>query len=156
MIHKVTTASPAETEKLGLELGRILHSGIFIALTGELGGGKTCFTRGIVAGIAPESAAIVASPTFAIMNEYPGPVPVFHFDFYRLRGSQEIIEMGFEDYFLGIGICVAEWAERAEELIPPDHLNISFKYIAEEQREISIEASGPASLAILEKFVQTH
>jgi len=156
MIYTVTTASPAETEKLGRELGSMLRPGTFIALTGELGGGKTCFTRGIVAGIAPESAAMVASPTFAIMNEYAGAVPVFHFDFYRLTNSLEISELGFEDYFQGSGICIAEWAERLEELIPPDHLSINFKYAAQEHREISIEASGPVSSAILEKFSSRH
>lgn len=152
MIYTVITASPADTEKLGRELGSMLHSGIFIALTGELGGGKTCFTRGLVAGIAPESAAMVASPTFAIMNEYVGATPVFHFDFYRLSGSLEIAELGFEDYFLGNGICIAEWAERLEELVPPDHLSVNFKYAAGEHRKISIEASGPVSSAVLEKF----
>jgi tRNA threonylcarbamoyladenosine biosynthesis protein TsaE len=151
-IFTVTTTSPAETERLGRELGSMLAPGVFLALKGELGGGKTCFTRGVVAGAAPESAAMVASPTFAIMNEYVGAIPVFHFDFYRLSGSLEIAELGFEDYFQASGICIAEWAERLEELIPPDHLSISFKYAEQEHREIQFEASGPVSSAILAKL----
>lgn len=154
--YTVTTASPAETEKLGRELGAILPPGSFIALKGELGGGKTCFTRGIVSGVAPESAVMVASPTFAIMNEYAGATPVYHFDFYRLSGSLEIAELGFEDYFHGNGICIAEWAERLEGLIPADHLSISFRYSEQDHREIQFEASGQTSSAILEKLSLQH
>lgn len=150
--YTITTSSPAQTESFGSELGSLLPPGSFIALKGELGGGKTCFTRGIVAGVAPESAAMVASPTFAIMNEYAGTPPVFHFDFYRLTSSLEIAELGFEEYFHGNGICIAEWAERLEELLPQDHLSISFKYVAQERREICVEASGANSSAILEKL----
>lgn len=152
-VYTAITVSPAETEKLGHDLGILLSPGSFIALKGELGGGKTCFTRGVVSGIAPESAAMVASPTFAIMNEYPGPCPVYHFDFYRLAGSLEIAELGFEDYFHGNGVCIAEWAERLEELTPPDHLSVNFRYAAEERREIAFEAFGPSSSAILEQLL---
>jgi len=148
------TASPAETEDLGRRLGSILKKGIFIALKGELGGGKTCFTRGIVAGSAPESSYLVASPTFAIMNEYPGTPPLYHFDFYRLACGHEIAELGFEDYFNGHGICIAEWADRLGELLPEDRLEITFTIAGEERRTISFEASGPDSLTLIERLVQ--
>src|SRR6185369_9164009 len=148
----VLSASPHETEELGRQLGSLLEGGIFIALRGELGGGKTCFTRGIVSGASPESAHLVASPTFAIMNEYPGTPPIYHFDFYRLTCGHEIAELGFEEYFQDDGICIAEWAERLGELLPPDHLNITFTNSGDEQRTIAIEAAGPGSEALLARL----
>lgn len=144
--------SPDETGEMGRQLGSVLEPGIFIALRGELGGGKTCFTRGVVAGAAPESAHLVASPTFAIMNEYPGTPPVHHFDFYRLTSGHEIVELGFEEYFQGAGICIAEWSERLGDLLPPDHLGITFEYAGDDRRRITFEAVGLAPEAVLARF----
>lgn len=148
------SASPSETFELGRRLGSILEPGIFIALRGELGGGKTCFTRGIVAGSSPESLNLVASPTFAIMNEYPGTPPLYHFDFYRLASGHEIIELGFEDYFNGRGICIAEWADRLGEMLPEERLEIVFRIAGEEQRSISIEAFGQTAETLLGRFAR--
>lgn len=147
---QIVSCSPLETEKLGSQLGMMLAPGSFLALRGGLGGGKTCFTRGIVSSAAPLSAHMVASPTFAIMNSYPGTVPVYHFDFYRLIGDDDISELGFEEYFYGNGICVVEWSERLKELLPPDHLVVEFEYVQDEQRVITINATGPLSSNILE------
>lgn len=143
------SCAPAETEELGRRIGAAAHAGIFIALCGELGGGKTCFTRGFVAGAAPESAHLVASPTFAIMNEYPGAPPVFHFDFYRLTSEDEISELGFEDYFQGTGICIAEWAERLGGLLPADRLTVTFAHSGDDRRAITLTAQGSASESLL-------
>jgi tRNA threonylcarbamoyladenosine biosynthesis protein TsaE len=148
----LTTSSPDETERLGRRLGELLSPGMFVALCGELGGGKTCFTRGVVSGAAPESAHLVASPTFAIMNEYPGTPPIHHFDFYRFSSSLEIAELGFEEYFLGQGICLAEWAERLDDLLPQEHLTITFQHGGEERRIITMEAEGAAPEALLERL----
>jgi len=148
----IQTHSPEETEALGSRLGNVLHPGAFLALRGELGGGKTCFTRGIVSALAPESSHLVASPTFAIMNEYPGRTPVYHFDFYRLGSGDEIIELGFEDYFQGSGVCVAEWSERLGELTPADCLLIRFEHSGDETRTIVFEATGLQSAALIEKL----
>lgn len=137
----VVTRSATETERLGERLGALLESGVFIALYGDLGGGKTCFTRGLVAAVAPQSRNLVASPTFAIMNEYPGTRPVYHFDFYRLSGCSEILELGFDDYFDGVGICVAEWAERLGDLMPPRHIRIEFEQAGGDDRRITLTAS---------------
>jgi tRNA threonylcarbamoyladenosine biosynthesis protein TsaE len=119
-----------------------------------MGGGKTCFTRGLVSALAPASLHLVASPTFAIMNEYPGPVPVYHFDFYRLSSGHEIGELGFDDFFQGQGICIAEWSERLGDLLPKDHIRIRFEYIDEECRKISI-AAGNSDLPALVEEVPT-
>lgn len=149
---QIVSYSPLETEQIGSQLGLILPAGAFLALRGNLGGGKTCFTRGIVTSTAPESAHLVASPTYAIMNNYPGNVPVHHFDFYRLSGDDEIAELGFEEYFYGNGICVVEWSERLKDLLPADHLLIKFDYREDDQRCILITACGPVSTNILEQL----
>ena len=150
----LTSRSAVRTEEIGRIIGGLLHKGAFLALYGGLGGGKTCFTRGVVAAVAPDSAGLVASPTFAIMNEYPGQVPVYHFDFYRLGGGDEIAELGFDDYFRGDGVCVAEWSERIGDALPPDHISITFEYLEEESRRISIQACGAVSRDVLDKLTQ--
>lgn len=148
----LTTRSSDETMELGRRLGELLSPGMFVALCGELGGGKTCFTRGVVSGAAPGSAHLVASPTFAIMNEYPGTPPIHHFDFYRLPSCGEIAELGFEEYFQGQGICLAEWAERLGELLPPQRLNVTFEHAGDDQRIITMEAEGAGPEALLERL----
>ena len=151
---RIVSCSPLETEELGSQLGLMLKPGSFLALRGGLGGGKTCFTRGLVSSAAPGSAHMVASPTFAIMNSYPGTVPVYHFDFYRLSGDDEISELGFEEYFYGKGICVVEWSERLRELLPVDYLVVEFEYVQDEQRTITVNATGPVSSNVLEQLTQ--
>lgn len=147
------TRSPLETEAIGRQLGTLLKKGAFVALFGDLGGGKTCFTRGIVAAAAPESSHLVASPTFAIMNEYPGPVPVYHFDFYRLGSGSEIMELGFDDYFHGEGICIVEWSERLGDMLPTDHIKISFAHAGGDCREITFVAGGADSQDLLNNLM---
>lgn len=147
---QITTFSPQETEQLGACIGGLLTSGSLLALKGDLGGGKTCLTRGVVAALAPQSAHLVASPTYAIMNNYPGNTPVYHFDFYRLAGDDDVIDLGFEDYFYGDGVCIIEWSERLAELLPSDILTLYFEYAGEEQRLITITGNGPESGKLLE------
>lgn len=148
----IITRSPLETEAIGRKLGSLLKKGAFVALFGDLGGGKTCFTRGIVTATAPESSHLVASPTFAIMNEYPGPVPVHHFDFYRLTSGHEISELGFDDYFLGEGICVVEWAERLGDMMPEDRVKVTFEHVGGDCRKITITAGGAHSQALIDEL----
>jgi len=146
---QITTGSPGETEQLGAAIGSLLQAGSFLALRGDLGGGKTCLTRGVVASLAPQSSGLVASPTYAIMNCYPGSIPVYHFDFYRLASEDDIAELGFEEYFSGDGVCVVEWSERLAELLPPDILTLLFEYAGEERRLITITSSGQISDSVL-------
>lgn len=148
----ILSRSSGETEEMGQWLGSVLTKGSLVALRGELGSGKTCFTRGVVATAAPESAHLVASPTFAIMNEYPGAIPVYHFDFYRLSGDNEIAELGFEEYFQGDGICVIEWSERLKELLPKDYLSVSFQHRGDDQRQVVFEANGSEPEFLLAGF----
>jgi tRNA threonylcarbamoyladenosine biosynthesis protein TsaE len=134
-------------------VGTLLHKRAFLGLFGDLGGGKTCFTRGVVAALAPDSAHLVASPTYAIMNEYPGPVPVYHFDFYRLASGDEIAELGFDDYFQDNGICIAEWSERLGDTLPLDHLSIAFVHDGGDCRKIVFEARGADYRSLLIKMM---
>ena len=154
---EIVSSSPDETEKLGRELGSLLSAGAFVALRGTLGGGKTCFTRGIVASVTPESAHLVASPTFAIMNSYNGTIPVYHFDFYRMTGDNDIAELGFDDYFYGDGVCVVEWSERLSDLLPTDRITVEFNYSSDDdQRLINMTSSGTLSQAVLARFSELH
>jgi tRNA threonylcarbamoyladenosine biosynthesis protein TsaE len=134
---------------LGACIGSLLHPGDVVALQGDLGGGKTCFTRGVVAAVSPQSAHLVASPTYAIMNCYPGDTPVYHFDFYRLAGDNDIAELGFEEFFYGDGVCIVEWSERLTELLPPDLLTVLFEHLGDDQRKITMTSSGQKSDALL-------
>lgn len=139
------SGSASETEALGSSIGALLQPGFFLALRGDLGGGKTCFTRGVVTSLAPQSAHLVASPTYSIMNCYHGSTPVYHFDFYRLTGANDVAELGFEEYFSGDGVCVVEWSERLCDLLPSDVLSLEFEYAGEFKRRITITGSGQKS-----------
>lgn len=149
---QITTDSSDETEAVGACIGSLVRPGSFLALQGTLGGGKTCLTRGLVASLNPHNAHLVASPTYAIMNCYPGEIPVYHFDFYRLAGDNDIVELGFEEYFYGDGVCVVEWSERLDELLPPDVLVILFEYSGNDRRVITMTGSGEKSDALLEQL----
>ncbi|MHB8058100.1 MAG: tRNA (adenosine(37)-N6)-threonylcarbamoyltransferase complex ATPase subunit type 1 TsaE [Desulfuromonadaceae bacterium] len=149
---QITTGSSWETEQLGLSIGSLLTPGSFLALRGDLGGGKTCFARGVVAALAPQSSTLVASPTYAIMNCYPGTTPVYHFDFYRLSGDDDIAELGFEEFFYGDGVCVVEWSERLDELMPADALTLLFEYAGDDKRQITITGSGQKSDNVIEQL----
>lgn len=151
---QISTGSPGETEQLGANIGSLLQPGSFLALRGTLGGGKTCLTRGVVASVAPQSVHMVASPTYAIMNCYPGSTPVYHFDFYRLTGDDDIAELGFEELFFGDGVCVVEWSERLVELLPADVLTLLFEYAGEDKRLITITSSGQKSNNVLEQLAE--
>ncbi len=148
------TNSPEETEELGRHLGSLLGPGAFLALRGDLGGGKTCFTRGVVQAVAPESAHLVASPTFAIMNHYPGILPVYHFDFYRMATEDDITDLGFMDYLYGEGVCIVEWSERLESLLPANHLRVTFHYEGFEKRRITVEARGACPEILLSRLLK--
>ena len=114
------THSAAETEALGCRLGCTLAPGTVIAYRGGLGMGKTAFTRGLARGLG--CAGRVTSPTFTIVNEYDGATPLFHFDMYRLGSSDELFDIGWEDYLTRGGVCAVEWSERVDDAMPADTL----------------------------------
>jgi ATPase, YjeE family len=128
--------SASETEAVGRQFATEVAAGAILALQGDLGSGKTQFTKGLVAGL--ESSAPVTSPTFTIIHEYPGGrLPVYHFDFFRLENRESVAQLGLDDYFFGDGISVIEWADRFPELIPKHALWILFEIKSEGARMIS-------------------
>lgn len=118
------TASAKETEELGARLGRQLHPGAVIAYYGDLGAGKTAFTRGLARGLGIEDP--ITSPTYTIVNEYPGKIPLFHFDMYRLTSSEDLFDIGWEDYLTRGGVIAVEWSERVEDALE-DALKIDIR-----------------------------
>ena len=129
--------SPAETEAIGRQLANDVEAGSVLALKGELGSGKTLFTKGLLAGLG--SSAAVTSPTFTIMHEYQGGrLPIYHFDFFRLENRESAARLGVEDYLFSDGISVIEWADRFPDLVPEQARWISFEMKSERQRIITL------------------
>lgn len=121
--------SPAETEALGEQLGKQLRPGAVIAYEGGLGMGKTAFTRGLARGLGCRGR--VTSPTFTIVNEYEGRIPLFHFDMYRLDSADELFDIGWDDYLERGGVCAVEWSERAEDAFDGSTVRIDFRRSAQ-------------------------
>ena len=132
-------ASETETEQFGEAIGRAAEPGSVIALIGDLGTGKTTLTKSIARGLGVTET--VTSPTFTIIREYrSGRMPLYHFDVYRIGDPDEMFELGYEEYFYGDGLCVVEWADKIEELLPEDTKIIRLSYGgAEEERLAEIE-----------------
>lgn len=119
----VTVHNPAETEKLGETLGRVVSAGGVIVLDGDLGAGKTTFVRGLARGMGlPERT--VSSPTFTLIHEYDGDVPLYHFDAYRLDDGQQFAELGADEYLYGEGVCAIEWGGNVRDELPEDRLEL--------------------------------
>ncbi|MFH0930654.1 MAG: tRNA (adenosine(37)-N6)-threonylcarbamoyltransferase complex ATPase subunit type 1 TsaE [Candidatus Zixiibacteriota bacterium] len=134
---KIITSSPEETKKLGESLAQGFSPGLVIALFGPLGSGKTCLAQGICSGLGVKD--FVVSPSFVLINEYEGRYKVYHLDLFRLEKLSEIINLGYEEYFYGDGICIIEWAEKAVKLLPDKRMEIYLKIVSENEREIRIE-----------------
>ena len=131
------TNSPAETENLGAALGKLLPAGTVLAYRGDLGAGKTAFTRGLARGLGCNE--LVTSPTYTIVNEYlGGRLPLFHFDMYRLRSSEDLWDIGWEDYLERGGVCAVEWSENVADALE-DALTITIEKLGETARRITLE-----------------
>ena len=131
------THSPAETEAVGAALGKLLQPGTVIAYRGDLGAGKTAFTRGLANGLG--AGDMVTSPTYTIVNEYlSGRLPLFHFDMYRLRSADDLWDIGWEDYLDRGGVCAVEWSENVEEALD-SFILVNIEKIGDESRRITIE-----------------
>ncbi|MGN8888736.1 tRNA (adenosine(37)-N6)-threonylcarbamoyltransferase complex ATPase subunit type 1 TsaE [Blautia sp. HCP28S3_G10] len=137
----IETGSPEETFELGKKIGSRAKAGQVYTLTGDLGTGKTVFTQGVAAGLGLTEP--VNSPTFTIVQVYEeGRLPFYHFDVYRIGDIEEMEEIGYDDYFFGNGICLIEWAELIEEILPEDRISITIQKNLEkgfDYRQITIE-----------------
>lgn len=125
MNERLETYDPKATEVLGEKMGREAKAGEIYCLSGDLGVGKTVFTKGFAKGLG--ISEYVTSPTFAIVNEYAGRLPLYHFDVYRISCEEEMEDTGYEDYFYGEGVCLVEWAELVKGLIPEDAVWITIE-----------------------------
>jgi len=113
-----------DTDKLGVGIGNIAQPGDVLCLYGTLGAGKTTLTQAIARGLGVPSHCYVTSPSYTIMHQYSGVIPLYHMDFYRLNDSGDVIDLGFEEYFYLDGLTVIEWSERAEDILPRDRISI--------------------------------
>lgn len=134
---KIASECERDTVKAGERLAGALRPGDVVAFYGDLGAGKTAFIRGVARGLNID--ARVSSPTFTIVNEYMGEIPLFHFDMYRLGSSDELFEIGWEDYLERGGVCCVEWSERAEDLLPPGTIRVRIEKTGESGRLITVE-----------------
>jgi len=144
--------SPEQTQKLGMRIGELSLPGDVFLLVGELGAGKTCLTQGIAWGLGIEEYAL--SPSFVIMRELYGRLPLYHIDLYRLDRIEESMELGLDDYFYGQGICVVEWAEKALSILPREHLLIKISYLSDTGRSFQMEPGGQRYLEIVAQLGQ--
>jgi len=147
---EMITHSPAGTRKIGARLGMLAGGGDVFLLTGELGAGKTCLAQGIAQGLGVDDPAI--SPSFVLVRQYEGRLPLYHIDFYRLEGNEEVAELGLDDYLYGYGVCVIEWAERAQELLPGEHMLVSLEYVGRNSRRLRLEPRGQRYLEMLSQL----
>ncbi len=142
--------SPEATDEFGRRLGALLFPGAVVALVGQLGAGKTRLSRAIAEGVGIPDGRVVTSPTFVLVQEYPGGrLPVYHFDAYRLGSQAEFAELGADEYFEGRGVCLVEWADRVPGCLPRDHLRLELSVTGPSSRGARLEATGPLHAEIL-------
>jgi tRNA threonylcarbamoyladenosine biosynthesis protein TsaE len=142
--------SPEDTKKLGAALGRMANEGDIFFLVGDLGAGKTCLTQGIAIGLGVKEN--VMSPTFVLVREHKGRMPLYHIDLYRLDKIDEIINLGLEQYLDDYGLSVIEWAEKGSEVLPLENLFIGLNYISESERNLTFKSNGTRYYDLLNKL----
>ena len=138
---EIISASAQQTKEIARLIGGRLRKGDILALSGELGSGKTCFTGGLARGLGVDEKYQITSPTFTLINEYPARYRLYHFDIYRIKDCNEFEDLGYEEYFSGEGIVVIEWAEKIAEKLPEGTFLINFEYLDENKRRIVIEGT---------------
>ena len=144
---EIISHSPEQTQILGAHLGALALPGDIFFLIGALGAGKTCLTQGIARGLNIKEYA--ASPSFVIMRELYGRLPLYHIDLYRLDHIAEIMDLGLDDYLYGNGVCVVEWAEKGLSILPTEHLLIQISYLSDTERNLQLKPSSQRYLEIL-------
>ena len=148
----IESRTAGQTRRVGRLLGRYLDPGSLIALSGDLGTGKTEFIKGLAKGLGVQAGCHVSSPSFVLINEYPGRIPLYHIDLYRLSGGSDVEEMGLEEYVYGQGVTAIEWAEKAAPLIPSQRFWIDIRWMGPTRRRLTIKASGKRNEQVLETF----
>ena len=141
--------SPEITKDIAKEIGSKIDKGTVIALCGDLGAGKTAFVQGLAKGL--EIKAFVTSPTFVIINQYKGRLPLYHIDTYRLMSNDEMYELGYEEFFYGDGVTAIEWAQKIEELLPEEYLRIELEYVGESERKMTLIPYGQKNIELIKE-----
>ncbi len=160
MVNNLTTdwelisRSSEETQRLGTRIGELASPGDIYLLVGALGTGKTCLTQGIAWGLGIEEYAV--SPSFVLVRELYGRLPLYHIDLYRLDNIEEIIELGLDDYLYGSGVCVVEWAEKGLGVLPAEHLLIQISYLSDTERQLQLIPGGQRYLRICGQLKASH
>lgn len=149
------STSETDTQRIGNRLAGVLSSGDVVALQGPLGAGKTRLVQAIATAFGCEQSFIV-SPTFTLIHEYNGRLPVYHVDAYRLKNADEFLDLGGGELLSGSGVCLIEWADRIGEVLPFDHLRIDFHVHGPETRELVFRSSGPSSALMLDQMSQEN
>ncbi len=139
---QVLSRSPEQTREVGELLGQLLGKGSVVALIGELGSGKTVFAQGLARGLGVAPDEYVSSPSFTIVNQYHGRIPIFHVDTYRLRSEPEMVALGYEEYFDPNGATVIEWADKVQGLLPERYITVHFTITGPQSRELEIGLVG--------------
>jgi tRNA threonylcarbamoyladenosine biosynthesis protein TsaE len=147
---ELVSHSPGETQQLGRHIGELATPGDIFLLVGSLGAGKTCLTQGIAWGLGIKEYTL--SPSFVLIRELNGRLPLYHIDLYRLDRLEEIADLGLDDYLYGKGVCAVEWAEKALALLPPEHLLIEISYLGNTERHFQLKASGRRYLKMVRKL----
>jgi tRNA threonylcarbamoyladenosine biosynthesis protein TsaE len=139
--QSLVTESEDQTVTAGKDLAATLRSGDVVSLSGPLGAGKTCFIRGIAVGLGVNRGD-VKSPSFTLVNEYYGSMPLYHFDLYRMKKTSELYEIGWDDYLMRDGVVVVEWGEKAEGYLPDGRIEIVIEIISENKRRLELSLIG--------------
>ncbi len=146
------TSSTSETIRIGKRLGRLLQPGDVVALVGDLGTGKTQFIKGLAEGVGVGKATYVSSPSFTLINEYPGRTPLYHIDLFRLESEKEAEGLGLEEYVRGNGITAIEWADKISSLLPEELLWVKIHYTGEHTRSLEILGKGDRYQKLVEEL----
>ncbi len=149
----IQSNSPEKTQHLGTIIGKSTNANDLILLSGTLGSGKTCLTQGIARGLDIHEYTL--SPTFVLVREYRGKLPLYHIDLYRLDTSEDMMSIGLDDYIYSNGVCVIEWAEKGESILPEDNLSIQFSYLSQHDRDIQMKAHGKRYEKLLKTIAES-
>jgi len=152
---QIITRNPNQTIKLGMAISGLLQKGDILALFGNLGSGKTTLVKGIAKGLRVKSR-IVNSPSFVLLKEYGGRLPLYHFDFYRIEKPEETYGIGLEEFLFGKGVCVIEWADRIRRILPKQYLRLNLKFLDKDRRKISMNGFGSRYKELVKKYENTR
>lgn len=147
---EMLSGSAGQTTNIGMKLGKLAAAGDVVLLVGPLGAGKTCLTQGIARGLGIHE--YTASPSFVLVREYQGKLPLYHIDLYRLDRLEEIAQLGLDDYISGNGVCVVEWADKGLTVLPPEHLLIEIQIVSTLKRRLCFTPRGTRYSEMLSKL----